>query len=66
MLKTAGDLEGLSGVDFNRALVCIEKGERKNALKYFEKSKKFPLTYRRKIEERRSVFKGRMKKRGFI
>jgi tetratricopeptide (TPR) repeat protein len=66
VLKSVGDLEGLSGVDFNKSLVFIEKGEKKKALKYFEEAMKFPLTYKRKREERRRVFKGRMKAKGVL
>ncbi len=66
VLQSVGDLEGLSGVDFNKSLVFIEKGEKKKALKYFEKAMKFPLTYKRKREERRRVFKGRMRAKGLL
>jgi len=59
-------LEGLSGVDFNQALVLVEKGDREKALKYFRKSEEFPLSYLKKVEERRNVFKGRMKAKGFL
>ncbi|MEA3558557.1 MAG: tetratricopeptide repeat protein, partial [Candidatus Thermoplasmatota archaeon] len=45
VLRTARDLEGLSGVDFNQALVSIEKGEKEKAVKYFNKAQEFPLSY---------------------
>ncbi len=66
VLRSVGDLEGLSGVDFNRSLVMIEKGEKEKALKYFEKAMKFPLHYKRKRKERRKVFEGRMRAKGFL
>jgi tetratricopeptide (TPR) repeat protein/predicted transcriptional regulator len=62
-LKGVGDLEGLSDVDFNMALVQIEKGDIKKAWKYFEAAESFPLTYEKKRVERRNVFEGRLKAR---
>ena len=65
-LKDIGDLEGLSDVDFNMALIQIEKGDIKKAWKYFEAAESFPLTYEKKREERRRVFEGRMRAKGFL
>jgi tetratricopeptide (TPR) repeat protein/predicted transcriptional regulator len=62
-LKDIGDLEGLSDVDFNMALVQIEKGDIKRAWKYFEAAESFPLIYEKKRVERRNVFEGRLKAR---
>ena len=62
-LKQVGDLEGLSEVDFNMALVQIEIGNEKKALEYFERAQSFPLTYERKLNERREVFEGRSKEK---
>ena len=59
-LEEVGDLEGLSEVDFNMALLQIEKGNRKKALKNFDRAMEFPLIYYRKAKEREEVFKGRM------
>ncbi len=64
-LKTAGDLEGISDVDFNMALVQIEKGDEKRAMYYFNRSEDFPLSYRMKVKEKREVFKGRMESKGW-
>ena len=61
VMKGSGDGEGLSAVDFNMALVQIEKGDLKRAWYYFNRSKEFPLSYRLKIEERERVFKERLK-----
>ncbi len=66
ILESSGDLEGLSGVDFNRSLLYVEKEEKEKALKYYNKAMSFPLTYKRKREERRKVFEGRMRAKGFL
>ena len=42
------------------ALLQIEKGNRKKALKYFDRAMEFPLIYYGKAKEREEVFKGRM------
>lgn len=65
-LKDIGDLEGLSGVYFNKALVYIEKGNRKKAVKFYEMAMAFPLTYKQKRDERKDVFEGRMRDKGFL
>ena len=64
-LKTAGDLEGISDVDFNMALVQIEKGDEKRSMYYFNMSEDFPLSYRMKVMEKRKVFKGRIESKGW-
>ena len=59
-LLQVDDPEGMSEVDFNMALLQIEKGNRKKALKNFDRAMEFPLIYYRKAKEREEVFKGRM------
>lgn len=61
ILEQCGDMEGLSAVDFNMALVQIAKGNEKMAYRYFERSKSFGLLYLRKSEERERVFKERIR-----
>jgi len=59
-LKGIGDLEGLSAVDFNMALVQIDMGNHKRAEHYFERSKMFSLIYLQKAKEREEVYRSRM------
>ncbi|MDG6224998.1 MAG: tetratricopeptide repeat protein [Candidatus Thermoplasmatota archaeon] len=59
------DLEGLSGYDFNMALVCVEEGNRDLALHYFSRCEDFPLQYLKKRAERRAVLIERFERRGW-
>jgi len=56
VLKKVGDLEGISGVNFNRALVFLRAGKHDKALKAFRESEEYPLIYKQKRDERRRVF----------
>jgi len=62
-LKDVEDREGISEVDFNMALIYIELGNEKKAKQYFEQAESYPLTYERKLVERKKVFEGRLKKK---
>jgi tetratricopeptide (TPR) repeat protein len=58
-LNEVGDLEGVSEVDFNMALVQLERCDLKKAEKYYKKAEEFPLLFQRKREERKNVFMNR-------
>lgn len=60
-----GDMEGVSEVDFNLALVCVEEGKKDRAIHYFKRSENFPLMYREKIIERREELKKRFEEKGW-
>lgn len=63
---SGGDLEGVAGVHFNRALVHIEEGLFDKAHGEFELSMKvaYPLPIRRRREEWKKVFDERLEKKG--
>ncbi len=61
-----GDDEGLSGVNFNRSLLYVEEGNRNKAMSFFRRAEEFPLTYKNKREERRSVLRARFGERGWL
>ncbi len=63
VMKETGDLEGLSAVDFNMALVQIDKGNLSLAEKYFKRSRSFPLTYEKKLAEREKAYNERLEMR---
>jgi len=63
VMKETGDLEGLSAVDFNMAIVQIDKGNLSLAEKYFKRSRSFPLTYEKKIAEREKAYNERLEMR---
>ncbi|MEA3557861.1 MAG: tetratricopeptide repeat protein, partial [Candidatus Thermoplasmatota archaeon] len=56
VLREIGDLEGVSGVNFNKALVYVREGKINRAYMSFEASDEFPLVYESKKKERRRVF----------
>lgn len=64
MLKV-GDMEGVSEVDFNLALMSIAEGKRERALDHFRKCEEFPLVYRAKALERREVMRERFEGKGW-
>ncbi|MBN1389434.1 MAG: hypothetical protein JXA22_02215 [Candidatus Thermoplasmatota archaeon] len=65
-MEKVGDLEGLSGVHFNMALLRIEEGKPERAIYYYKRSEEFPLVYENKREERRDVMRERFKEKGWI
>jgi hypothetical protein len=56
LLKEVGDLEGLSGVFFNRALVYVREGKVEKSHEAFREAESFPLVYKKKLDERRRVY----------
>lgn len=65
-MEKVGDIEGLSGVYFNLALVNIEEGKHERAIYNFNKSEEFPVVYGNKREERRDVMRERFEEKGWI
>ena len=65
-MERVGDIEGVSEVDFNLALVSITEGKRDRALFYFRRLEEFPLMYQTKINERRNVIMERFEEKGWI
>jgi len=66
VMEEIGDMEGLSDVNFNQALVYIEEGNPNKALDFFKMTEDFPLIYNEKKMERREVFKERYQAKGWI
>ena len=64
-LKKINDLEGVSGVYFNRALVYAREGKIDEAYEFFERSEEFPLVYDNKRKERREVFNDCLRDKGY-
>ena len=55
-----GDLEGLSEVYFNMALIQIEMGNIEEAQRYMYKANQYPLIHEKKLLQREEVFKHRL------
>jgi hypothetical protein len=59
VMEKIGDVEGLSDVPFNLAIVSTEEGKIDTALEYFRTTEDFPSHYPAKRDERRMAFKKR-------
>jgi tetratricopeptide (TPR) repeat protein len=65
VLKEVGDYEGISGVNFNRALVYIREGKVQKAQECFQKAESYPLIYEKKRRERREVYNQCLEENGY-
>lgn len=65
IFMTMGDLEGLSAVDFNQALVKVEENDREASLRFFKRAMRFPLRYKPKRVERWKVLNERFEEKGW-
>ncbi len=66
VLKKLNDLEGISGVHFNKALVHIREGKLTKARESFESSQEYPLLYKKKKDERREVYEKCLEENGYL
>lgn len=65
LFKAMGDLEGLSAVDFNQALIKVEENDREASLRFFDRAMRFPLRYHPKRIERWKVMNERFREKGW-
>jgi tetratricopeptide (TPR) repeat protein len=65
VFEAIGDLESLSMVEFNRALVYVEEGKKDRALEHFSVCMRFPFVSELKAGERRDVLRARFAAKGW-